>query len=199
MSDKLSNNSELPTLQVLAINATKEFVVAPSSTLGFQEDIVMSDDDDKDLSTFSANQHSQPSQAFDLNTFSAMMEANDESDSELTNGFAEAITSKKHDLSLPDCARLKADLALNQPAAPIFTDPTATLATAVRVDSKKLTLNSGTPHFGDIKNGKGQSFQVLSDPHLFLDVFNTVARIAETGRRPKESYRNFAMRLLRSV
>ncbi|KAK3843495.1 MAG: hypothetical protein J3R72DRAFT_420402 [Linnemannia gamsii] len=59
----------------------------------------MSDDNEQVSSIFSANQHTQPSRVFDLNTFSAMSDAYDESDSELTNGLEEAITSKKHDLS----------------------------------------------------------------------------------------------------
>ncbi|KAG9063274.1 hypothetical protein KI688_004878 [Linnemannia hyalina] len=303
MSDNVDNN-ELPTLQDLAIDATGTFVVVPSPTPASQEDIIMSDDNEQASSILSANQHTQPSPVFDLNTFSAMTDADDESDSELTSGLEEAITTKKHDLSTwsklyrrtllkmhknpldvnyqmwqkeaiqllevvrqktADCARLSAALALDQPMAPIITNPTATMATAIRVDSKKLTLDSGTPRFGDNKHGKGQSYQVIRDPHLFLDGFktycensygetpflasaqrllcmailddqtrqqftdeltrhssssltweecevafvdsvltpterfNTVARVAEIGRRHKESYRNFALRLQRSV
>ncbi|KAG0257206.1 hypothetical protein BGZ95_005300, partial [Linnemannia exigua] len=304
MSDKLANNTELPTLQDLAINATDDFLVAPSSTPGFQEDIVMSDDDEQASSILSATQRMQPAQVFDLNTYSVMADANDESDSELTNGLEEALTSMKHDLSVwtkayrltllkihknphdvnrpmwvreavqlkevmdrkvADCNNIRGALPLDRLAAPIISDPTAPLTTTFRIDSKKLTLDSGTPRFGDIKHGKGQSFQVLRDPHLFLDGFktycensygeapflasaqrllcmailddqtrqqfteelsrhgsssltweecevafvdsvltpterfNTVARVAEIGRRPRESYRNFALRLSRSV
>ncbi|KAK3812666.1 MAG: hypothetical protein J3R72DRAFT_498621 [Linnemannia gamsii] len=57
--------------------------------------------------------------------------------------------------------------------APIITDPTATIATTIRVDSKKLILDSGTPRFDDHKHGKEQSYQVIRDPHLFLDGFKT--------------------------
>ncbi|KAK3843494.1 MAG: hypothetical protein J3R72DRAFT_420401 [Linnemannia gamsii] len=49
----------------------------------------------------------------------------------------------------------------------------ATMATTIRVDSKKLTLDSGTPRLGDNKHGKEQSYQVIRDPHLFFDAFKT--------------------------
>ncbi|KAF9081435.1 hypothetical protein BGX29_004529, partial [Mortierella sp. GBA35] len=162
-------------------------------------------------------------------------------------------------------ARFAAALSLGQPKASTTTSPTSATATVATSDSKKLTLDSGTPRFGDAKLGKGQTYRVIPDPHLFLDSFktycensygeapflasaqrllcmaiqdeqtrqqfndelthhgsssltweecevafvdsvltpkerfDTVARVAEIGRRSKESYRNFALRLQRSV
>ncbi|KAG0272100.1 hypothetical protein BGZ96_005466, partial [Linnemannia gamsii] len=182
MSDNLANSNDLPTLHNLAINATDDFV------------------------------HTQPPQVLDLNNFSVMKDANDESDSELNSSLEKAITSQKHDLSnwstlyrrtllkmhknpldinykmwqreaiqlqeivrqmTAECTRLEAALSFGQPMATITTDPTAFSASAVRIDSKKLSLDSGTPRFDDNRHGKGQSFQVIRDPHLFLDGFKT--------------------------
>ncbi|KAF8926178.1 hypothetical protein BGZ47_002861 [Haplosporangium gracile] len=162
-------------------------------------------------------------------------------------------------------ASFAAALSLGSMATEPILSPTSAVIAAAKVDNKKLSLDLGTPRFGDAKHGKGQSFQVIHDPHLFLDSFKTycensygetpflasaqrllcmaildeqtrqqfndelarhgsssltweecevafvdsvltpkerfltVARVAETGRRNKESYRNFALRLQRSV
>ncbi|KAK3819136.1 MAG: hypothetical protein JOS17DRAFT_778170 [Linnemannia elongata] len=158
-----------------------------------------------------------------------------------------------------------AAMSLGSLATESILSPTSAVIAAAKVDNKKLSLDLGTPRFGDAKHGKGQPFQVIRDPHLFLDSFKTycensygetpflasaqrllcmaildeqtrqqfndelsrhgsssltweecevafvdsvltpkerfltVARVAETGRRNKESYRNFALRLQRSV
>ncbi|KAG0360730.1 hypothetical protein BGX24_005494 [Mortierella sp. AD032] len=239
----------------------------------------MSDGNKQASSVLSANLPSQPSPVFDLNAFSAMADDDDESDSELTNGLEEAITTKKHDLSAWSKLYHRTLLKMHKNPLDVNyqipgsrpTDGTnhyrydRNYAAAIRVESKKLVLDSGTPRFGDHKHGKGQTYQVIRDPHLFLDGFktycensyggapflasaqrllcmailddqtrqqfngeltrhtsssltweecevafvdsvltpserfNTVARVAEIGRRHKESYRNFALRLQRSV
>ena len=51
--------------------------------------------------------------------------------------------------------------------------PTSAAIAAAKVDNKKLSLDLGTPQFGDAKHGKGQSFQVIRDPHPLLDSFKT--------------------------
>ncbi|KAG9062272.1 hypothetical protein KI688_006604 [Linnemannia hyalina] len=162
-------------------------------------------------------------------------------------------------------ASFAAALSLGSLVTDPILSPASAAAAAAKVDNTKLSLDMGTPRFGDAKHGKGQSFQVIRDPHLFLDSFKTycensygetpflasaqrllcmaildeqtrqqfndelarhgsssltweecevafvdsvltpkersltVARVAETGRRNKESYRNFALRLQRSV
>ncbi|KAK3811652.1 MAG: hypothetical protein J3R72DRAFT_428014 [Linnemannia gamsii] len=99
MSGNLASNIELSTLKELAINATDNYIVVSASTPVVQEDIVMSDGNEQASSVLSSNLPSQPSPVFELNTFSAIADDDDESDSELINGLEEAITTKKHDLS----------------------------------------------------------------------------------------------------
>ncbi|KAF9323860.1 hypothetical protein BGZ91_003307 [Linnemannia elongata] len=305
MSNIIINNTELPTLQGLAINATDDFVVAPTSDPGFSEDIVMSNEDECVSSTSSISHSPSSAQAPDLNSFSIMSDANYDSDTDLASSLEEAIAHKNHDimawskayrrtllkieqngqlhahykmwceesLKLEEAVQQKTDerdrlvaaLNIGQPMASTIITPSASVTTVATPDSKKLTLDSGTPRFGEAKLGKGQTYRVISDPHLFLDSFKTycensygeapflasaqrllcmaildeqtrqqfndelthrgsssltweecevafvdsvltpkerfltVARVAETGRRPKESYRNFALRLHRSV
>ncbi|KAH7033828.1 hypothetical protein BKA57DRAFT_443010 [Linnemannia elongata] len=115
-----------------------------------------------------------------------------------------------------------AAMSLGSLATESILSPTSAVIAAAKVDNKKLSLDLGTPRFGDAKHGKGQSFQVIRDLHLFLDSFKTYCENSygetpflasaqrllcmaildeqtQTGRRNKESYRNFALRLQRSV
>jgi hypothetical protein len=65
-------------------------------------------------------------------------------------------------------------LSMGDLSAPTILSPSTAAATVVHADSKKLSLDLGTPRFGDPnKFGMGQSFQVIAGPHLFLDSFKT--------------------------
>ncbi|KAK3824088.1 MAG: hypothetical protein JOS17DRAFT_792747 [Linnemannia elongata] len=160
--------------------------------------------------------------------------------------------------------RLQKAFSLAQPAQAIIVTPTVAAATVAAPDDKKLSLDNGTPRFGIPKPAKSYPFEIIQDPHLFLDSFHTycrnsygslflpsasrllqmaildeqtrqqmsdaisqhgespltweecevafvnsvltpterfltVKKVAEIGRRPKESYRNLSARLQRSV
>ncbi|KAF9082959.1 hypothetical protein BGX29_003482 [Mortierella sp. GBA35] len=281
-----NNNAELPALQQLDINATDAFVVfSSSSSVPFDsEDIDMVDLDLDDASTSSsATDYSMSaSQEPDLNQFSIMSDSDYSGDVDLMTDLQDVLLSKRRTLAQWTTAYRHSMLRVEKTSRdhlmyatwqhecvelakiPILS-LTSAAATVAKVDNKKLSLDMGTPWFGESKHGKGQSFQVIRDPHLFLDSFKTycensygekpflasaqrllcmaildeqtrqqfndelsrhgsssltwekcevafvdsvltpkerfltVARVAETGRRNKESYRNFALRLQRSV
>ncbi|KAF9118044.1 hypothetical protein BG015_006769, partial [Linnemannia schmuckeri] len=70
-------------------------------------------------------------------------------------------------------ASFAAALSLGSLPTETIASPTSATTDTAKVDNKKLSLDSGTPRFGDAKYGKGQSFRVIHDPHLFLDSFKT--------------------------
>ncbi|KAF9898483.1 hypothetical protein EC991_011185, partial [Linnemannia zychae] len=164
-----------------------------------------------------------------------------------------------------DLSQFTKAMGLGQTTESTIISPSVAVATVANTEGKKLSLDSGTPRFGDAKMCKGQLYFVTSDPHIFLDAFRnycessygqkaflasasrlmimailheqtrqqfsdaiagkgdstltweeceeafvnsvltpierfrTVANVAETGRKHKETYRNFALRLQRMV
>lgn len=100
MSDNINNNTELPTLQGLVINATDDFHVTPSVPES-SKDIVMGDEEGSTSTMSSVSHPSLPVQAPDLNGFSIMLDANYDSDTELASSLEEAITRTSVILSQP--------------------------------------------------------------------------------------------------
>ncbi|KAF9540077.1 hypothetical protein EC957_004674 [Mortierella hygrophila] len=254
-----------PRSSQLDINAIDAFVVTSSSSSApIFEDIEMADQDLGDPLPSILDHPFSAGQESDLKFFSIM------SDSDYNGSFD--LTT---DLQDQECANLvkivrqkekeHASFAVATSLGSLETDPilspTFAAAAAAKVENIKLPLDMGMPRFGNAKHGKGQSFQVIRDPHLFLDSFKTycensygetpflasaqrllcmaildeqtrqhfndklarhgsssltweefevafvdsvltpkerflaVARVAETGRRNNEFYRNFALRL----
>ncbi|KAF9081067.1 hypothetical protein BGX23_001341 [Mortierella sp. AD031] len=306
-----TNNTELPALQQLAINATDSFVVQTSDAPA-NEDVDMNElfqDMPPASNAESSATVVDPAATFndqDLSAYSIMSDAEYNGDTDLSADMEEVLLSKRTSLEQwtkvyrhsmlrvertsiahpmyatwkmecgdlekvvrqkqQDVVSFAAALSMGDLSVPPVLSSSTAATTVVHADSKKLSLDLGTPRFGDPnKYGKGQPFQVIADPHLFLDSFKTycessygeklflasatrllrmaildeqtrqqfndemvssgtsaitwdecevafvdsvltpterfrtVARVAQTGRRFKESYRNFALRLQRSV
>ncbi|KAG0276110.1 hypothetical protein BGZ97_010159 [Linnemannia gamsii] len=93
----------------------------------------------------------------DLNAYSIMSDADYNGDTDLSADMEDVLLSKRTIVcqKQQDVVAFAAALSMGDPSTPAIPSPSTNAAPSVHVDSKKLSLDLGTPRFGDAKHGKG--------------------------------------------